>query len=306
MTAWDKEDVSSDVTVPPVAPTEVCDYRDLAAQAEEIRAQEAARKQALRRRKKIIGIAASAAVVVLIVFAAVLFLFMQENTLLGERAEVSTNSQEENFFEQDADADDNVSDDTASDSDAYTNTETSESSDTSSSDEEVSAAEAAVATSSIRSAFTALSNDKDGIFTSFVEAFMEDYDSGVDTKTSYTFADLDIQPEELAEALLSDFSCSVSNIEIFNQVAWVTVEVSSKSLADQAEVFADAVESGAVSAEDEEAYRSLLKQEYLAAFDSISARTHSLVVTVDRDEGNWTVSDDVMEYILGSVWYTSA
>lgn len=306
MTAWDKEDVSSDVPVPPAAPMEACDYRDLAAQAEVIRVRDTVRKQALRRRKKIIGIAASAAVVVLIAFAAALFFFMQENTLLGARAEVSMNSQEKTSSEYGIDTDDNVSDDTVSDSDAYIDTETSESSDASSSDKGVSAAEAAVATSSIRSAFTALVNDREGIFTSFVEAFMEDYDSGVNTDTSYTFADLDIQPEELAEALLSDFSCSATSIEIFNQTAWVTLEVNSKSLADQADIFADAIESSAASAEDGETYRAILKREYLAAFDSISARTHTLVVTVDGDGSNWAVSDDVMEYILGSVWYTSA
>ena len=294
MLALDKEELPSDVPVPPAAPTRMCDYRDLAVAAEKIRAQEAVRAQALRRRKKFIGIVVVTAVVVLIALAAGLFLFIQENTLLGARADTSAHQEESS------------SDDTATDSGTDTDTEADEGSDSSSSSEEISAAEAAVATSSIRSAFVALANDKDGIFTAFVEAFMESYDSGVNTAASYTFADLDIQPEELAQVLLSDFSCSVTSIEIFSQTAWVTLEVSSKSLADQADIFADAVESSASSAEDEEAYRALLKQEYLAAFDSISARTHSLVVTVDSDGGNWTVTDDAMEYILGSVWYTSA
>ena len=75
---------------------------------------------------------------------------------------------------------------------------------------------------------------------------------------------------------------TVTNVDVQGQTAWVNVDVTSKSLADQADAFAQVVESGASEAQDEEAYKAFLKQAYLESLDAASPRSHSLLVTVSR------------------------
>lgn len=279
----------SEAPLPPAPPGPARDYRDLAQEAANVRAQQAARAHAARRRRiAALGIAVAGVVLVIAGAAATLLLSHVP------------------FGDQEA-ADGMAATDSSASSDGASTQEPSESGDSADSSEgSVSAVEAVVAADQISAAFSALASDEGGAFTSFVSEFMEDYDQGINTEVSYTLSDLGIQPEELATQLLSGFSCTAANVDVQGQTAWVSVEVTSKSLADQANEFAQAVESGATDAQDEEAYKAFLKQAYLESFDSVSPRSHSLLVTVARTDDGWTVTDDTMEYILGSVWYTSA
>lgn len=279
----------SEAPLPPAPPGPARDYRDLAQEAANVRAQQAARAHAARRRRiAALGIAVAGVVLVIAGAAATLLLSHVP------------------FGDQEA-ADGMAATDSSASSDNASTQEPSESGDSADSSEgSVSAVEAVVAADQISAAFSALASDEGGAFTNFVSEFMEDYDQGINTEVSYTLSDLGIQPEELATQLLSGFSCTAANVDVQGQTAWVSVEVTSKSLADQANEFAQAVESGATDAQDEEAYKAFLKQAYLESFDSVSPRSHSLLVTVARTDDGWTVTDDTMEYILGSVWYTSA
>lgn len=279
----------SEAPLPPAPPGPARDYRDLAQEAANVRAQQVARAHAARRRRiAALGIAVAGVVLVIAGAAATLLLSHVP------------------FGDQEA-ADGMAATDSSASSDNASTREPSESGDSADSSEgSVSAVEAVVAADQISAAFSALASDEGGAFTNFVSEFMEDYDQGINTEVSYTLSDLGIQPEELATQLLSGFSCTAANVDVQGQTAWVSVEVTSKSLADQANEFAQAVESGATDVQDEEAYKAFLKQAYLESFDSVSPRSHSLLVTVARTDDGWTVTDDTMEYILGSVWYTSA
>lgn len=281
--------VSPDALQPPAPPSFARDYRELAQEAANVRARQAARAHAARRRRiAALGIAVAGVALVVVGAAATLLL-----------SHVS-------FDEPDA-ADGATSTAPGASSDDSSAQMPFESGDGSEASEgSVSAVEAVVAADQISAAFSSLASDEDGVFTGFVAAFMEDYDQGVNTEVSYTLSDLGIQSEELAPLLLSGFSCTAASVDVQGQTAWVNVEVTSKSFADQANAFAQAVESGAAAVQDEESYKAFLKQAYLEAFDGVSPRSHSLLVTVARTDDGWTVTDDTMEYILGSVWYTSA
>lgn len=173
-------------------------------------------------------------------------------------------------------------------------------------EETVSAVEAVVAADQISASFSSLAANEDGLFDAFVQMFMDDYDRGVNGEASYALADLGIEAEELSSALLEGFSCSVENVDVHGQTAWVTLGVTSKSLVDQADAFARIVESSEVPTDGEEEYKAFLKGAYFDAFYEVAPRSHSLLVTVERTQGGWSVTEDVMEYVLGSVWYTSA
>lgn len=277
---------------PPEPPQLSRDFDELAQAAAEVRAQEASRAHAAKRRRiAALGIAIAGVALILAGALGTFVLFHAP-----EATDASSASQA------------GVSQQTASD--ATANEEGGSSQGESSADgaegESVSAVEAVVAKDQISAAFSSLSSDENGLFTSYVTSFMEDYDAGVSSSVSYTFADLGIEAEDLSAALRTDFSCEVVSVDVQGKTAWVSLNVSSKSLADQADAFAKSVESGASSAQDEESYKAFLKQAYLDAFSGVSARSHELLVTIERGEGKWTVTDDAFEYILGTVWYTSA
>ncbi len=274
---------------PPAAPCVKRDYRDLSQEVARIRAQEAER---MRRAKKNRAAALAIAVVGVLVI-----LVGAAGAFLAAHIPEAGNAGDDTAVSQPADE---------GGSDASAAGDAAQAGEGSSDSGGVSAVEAVVASDQINAAFAALSTNADGEFTEFVQAFMDDYDQGVNAQSSYTLADLGIQADELSQALLSGFSCSVTNVDVQGQTAWVSVDVTSKSLADQADAFARAVESGAGAAEDEESYKAFLKQAYFDAFSGVSPRSHSLLVTVDRADGKWAVTEDTMEYILGSVWYTSA
>lgn len=281
----------ANVFAPPAPPNPTLDYQSLAREAARIRAQEAARAHAAKRRR-ITALCIAVAGVALVIVGAVAALLLTHPSLesgdggLAESPVADGNASSANESSQGS---------SESGSDAPVTSEGS-----------VSAVEAVVAADQISADFASLVADEDGVFTGFVQSFMDDYDQGVNTEVSYTLAGLDVQAEELAQSLLAGFSCTVTNVDVQGQTAWVNVDVTSKSLADQADAFAQVVESGASEAQDEEAYKAFLKQAYLESLDAASPRSHSLLVTVSRTDDGWTVTEGTMEYILGSVWYTSA
>lgn len=274
-----------DAPAPPAAPRVTKDYRDLSEDVAKIRAEEAERARiAKRNRIAALGIAVAG---VLLVAAGAVGALLLTHAPESDEADNSSPTVESQPAEGEASSAEGGAQQASSGTG-------------------VSAVEEVVASDQINASFAALAANEDGIFTDFVRMFMDDYDRGVNTSSSYTLAGLGIQADELSDALLSGFSCSVTEVDIQGNTAWVSVEVTSKSLADQADAFARAVESGVDSAQDEASYKEFLKQAYLDAFDGVSPRSHTLLVTVGRTAEGWPVGDDAVEYILGSVWYTSA
>lgn len=298
-----EECFESDAPTPPDAQSISRDYRDLAQEAAAIRAREATRaREAKRKRIAAVGIAITG--VVLVIVAAVgAFMLTHPGDIAGRGGDSGGVSQDaptnDDASSGEHSAENPSEEEDAIEGDAFD-------SDSLGDEGGVSAVEAVVATDQIRASFSALASDKDGVFTGFVQAFMDDYDRGVNTEVSYTLADLGIEPSELSEALLSGFSCTVDDVEIHGQTAWVNVSVTSKSLADQADTFARTVESSGESGQDEESYKAFLKRAFFEAFDSVSPRSHELLITVERSKEGWSVDDSAFEYILGSIWYTSA
>lgn len=278
------------VPPPPNPPRLVRDYRELAQDAARIRAQQAERARRARRTRLIaLAIAISGVVLILVGAAAVL--------LVAHPGDVANSSDDAPALQAPAEQE---GDGSESGDDAGSSPSGGQA------DESVSAVEQVVATDQISAAFSSLAANEDGVFDGFVQSFMDDYDRGVNGEVSYDLADLGIRAEDLSQALLSGFSCSVSNVDVHGSTAWVTLEVTSKSLADQADAFARSVEGADASFEDEEAYKAFLTQAYFDAFDGVSPRSHSLLITVEKSGSGWPVADDTIEYVLGSVWYTSA
>lgn len=275
---------ASDVPSPPAPPSVTRDYRDLADEAARIQALRSDRERRSRR-TRVAALGMAAAGIALLVAGALAALATTHP--LG-----MPGVQDDTSAVQDAPVDDSPEEESPSSA----GTE----------DESISAVEAVVAADQINASFAALSSDTDGAFSEYVRAFMDDYDRGVNRETSYAFSDLGIDTQELSQALIAGFSCSVIDIDVHGGTAWVTLEVASKGLADQADAFARAVEESGGGLENEEEYKAFLKESYLAAFDDISPRSHSLLVTVEKSNDGWKVTDATMEYVLGSVWYTSA
>lgn len=167
-------------------------------------------------------------------------------------------------------------------------------------------ADASVVRDEVQASLDVLASDEHGSFMRFAEAFMAEYDRGVNTSASYTLSDIGLTVEEFSEALREGFSCEVTEVDVYGSTAWVNVSVASKSLADQADEFAEAVKAAPPDFADEEAYRAFLKGAYLDAFSRISPRSHDVLVTVEYSGAGWAVSDESIQYLLGNVWYTSA
>lgn len=277
------------VPPPPDPPRLVRDFRELAQDAAQIRAQQVEQARRARLTRLIaLTIAISGVVLIIVGAAAVLFITHPANISnpLGDASAVHAPTEQEDVGSSSSGGDSAFSVGQA--------------------DESVSAVEQVVATDQISAVFSSLAANEDGVFDGFVRAFMDDYDRGVNGEVSYGLADLGIRAEDLSQALLSGFSCTVSNVDVHGSTAWVTLELTSKSLADQADAFARSVEGTEASFEDEDAYRAFLAQAYFDAFDGVSPRSHSLLVTVEKSGSGWPVADDTIEYVLGSVWYTSA
>lgn len=167
-------------------------------------------------------------------------------------------------------------------------------------------AEAKEAQEAIEEALEDLRTDRDGIFTGYVQTFIDAYDAGVAEGEGYTLTDLGITAADLAPHLRSGFECEIENVDVYNGIAWVNVQVTSKNMASAANVFANEVALSAADYSSETAYKQHLREEFLASYDGLSTRTVSALLTVQRgDDGSWELADDDYATLLGAAWYTA-
>lgn len=132
--------------------------------------------------------------------------------------------------------------------------------------------EAKRATADAQQALNALAADEDGRFLDCVQEFVDAYDSIVDER-SYSLADLDIDASDLAPRLRSEFECKVVQADVYNGMAWVDIDVTSKNIASAVDSFAREVAGDALSYDDEDAYRAHLKEALLDSIDKQKPRT---------------------------------
>ena len=151
--------------------------------------------------------------------------------------------------------------------------------------------------------FEALSKNENSELTFYVQAFMEDYDEGVDESVSYGFSDLGITADELAEKLCNDLGAEVVSVDAYGDKAWVEVSVTSRSFSDQAEVFAASVARSNQDFADEESYKEYLRKTLLESFDGLEPRTNDTLIVVERVDGAWQLSSENMTSLLGMAWY---
>lgn len=151
--------------------------------------------------------------------------------------------------------------------------------------------------------FEVLSKNENSELTFYVQAFMEDYDEGVDESVSYGFSDLGITADELAEKLCNDLGAEAVSVDAYGDKAWVEVSVTSRSLSDQAEVFAAAVARSNQDFADEESYKEYLRKTLLESFDGLEPRTNDTLIVVERVDGAWQLSSENMTSLLGMAWY---
>lgn len=151
--------------------------------------------------------------------------------------------------------------------------------------------------------FEILSKNENSELTPYVQAFMEDYDEGVDESVSYGFSDLGITADELAEKLRTDLEADVVSVDAYGDKAWVEVSVTSRSFSDQAEAFASAVARSSQDFADEESYKDYLRKTLLESFDGLEPRTNDTLIVVERVGGAWQLSSENMTSLLGMAWY---
>ena len=171
----------------------------------------------------------------------------------------------------------------------------------SSSDEATKNDEAKRATADAQQALNALAADEDSRFLDCVQEFVDAYDSVVDER-SYSLADLDIDASDLAPRLRSEFECKVVQADVYNGMAWVDIDVTSKNIASAVDSFAREVAGDALSYDDEDAYRAHLKEALLDSIDKQKPRTVRVLLTLEQGDDGWQVSQSDVESLLGSAW----
>ena len=171
----------------------------------------------------------------------------------------------------------------------------------SSSDEAAKNDEAKRATADAQQALNALAADEDSQFLDCVQEFVDAYDSVVDER-SYSLADLDIDASDLAPRLRSEFECKVVQADVYNGMAWVDIDVTSKNIASAVDSFAREVAGDALSYDDEGAYRAHLKEALLDSIDKQKPRTVRVLLTLEQGDDGWQVSQSDVESLLGSAW----
>ena len=155
----------------------------------------------------------------------------------------------------------------------------------------------------VQNSLDALADDEDGEFLAYVGEFVDSYDAGV-TEGSYSFADLDISAADLAPRLRSEFECKVVKVDVYNGVAWVDVDVTSKSISSAAESFAKAVAGEALECDDERAYRERLKEALLDTLDKQKVRTVRVLLTLEHGDDGWDLAQSDVESLLGTAWHS--
>ena len=170
----------------------------------------------------------------------------------------------------------------------------------SSSDEAAKNDEAKRATADAQQALNALAADEDSRFLDCVQEFVDAYDSVVDER-SYSL-DLDIDASDLAPRLRSEFECKVVQADVYNGMAWVDIDVTSKNIASAVDSFAREVAGDALSYDDEDAYRAHLKEALLDSIDKQKPRTVRVLLTLEQGDDGWQVSQSDVESLLGSAW----
>lgn len=171
----------------------------------------------------------------------------------------------------------------------------------SSSDEAAKNDEAKRATADAQQALNALAADEDSRFLDCVQEFVDAYDSVVDER-SYSLADLDIDASDLAPRLRSEFECKVVQADVYNGMAWVDIDVTSKNIASAVDSFAREVAGDALSYDDEDAYRAHLKEALLDSIGKQKPRTVRVLLTLEQGDDGWQVSQSDVESLLGSAW----
>lgn len=158
-------------------------------------------------------------------------------------------------------------------------------------------------------AFGSLAINEDAAFEACLQRFLDTYDKSLATapaaqRASYGFADLDITASELTPLLLSGFSCGVKQVDVYDNTAWITLEVTSRSLLEQADVFSRAARLADedFSEATEATYKQDLKQAYLDAFDGLPARTGQVLVTMPCGGDAWDVPQQVLDQVLAAAW----
>lgn len=171
----------------------------------------------------------------------------------------------------------------------------------SSSDEAAKNDEAKRAMADAQQALNALAADEDSRFLDCVQEFVDAYDSVVDER-SYSLADLDIDASDLAPRLRSEFECKVVQADVYNGMAWVDIDVTSKNIASAVDSFAREVAGDALSYDDEDAYRAHLKEALFDSIDKQKPRTVRVLLTLEQGDDGWQVSQSDVESLLGSAW----
>lgn len=171
----------------------------------------------------------------------------------------------------------------------------------SSSDEAAKNDEAKRATADAQQALNALAADEDSRFLDCVQEFVDAYDSVVDER-SYSLADLDIDASDLAPRLRSEFECKVVQADVYNGMAWIDIDVTSKNIASAVDSFAREVAGDALSYDDEDAYRAHLKEALLDSIGKQKPRTVRVLLTLEQGDDGWQVSQSDVESLLGSAW----
>ena len=182
-----------------------------------------------------------------------------------------------------------------------TSSQNSSSARSSSSDEATKNDEAKRATADAQQALNALAADEDSRFLDCVQEFVDAYDSVVDER-SYSLADLDIDASDLAPRLRSEFECKVVQADVYNGMAWVDIDVTSKNIASAVDSFAREVAGDALSYDDEDAHRAHLKEALLDSIDKQKPRTVRVLLTLEQGDDGWQVSQSDVESLLGSAW----
>lgn len=182
-----------------------------------------------------------------------------------------------------------------------TSSQNSSSARSSSSDEAAKNDEAKRATADAQQALNALAADEDSRFLDCVQEFVDAYDSVVDER-SYSLADLDIDASDLAPRLRSEFECKVVQADVYNGMAWIDIDVTSKNIASAVDSFAREVAGDALSYDDEDVYRAHLKEALLDSIDKQKPRTVRVLLTLEQGDDGWQVSQSDVESLLGSAW----
>ena len=170
-----------------------------------------------------------------------------------------------------------------------TSSQNSSSARSSSSDEATKNDEAKRATADAQQALNALAADEDSRFLDCVQEFVDAYDSVVDAS-------------DLAPRLRSEFECKVVQADVYNGMAWVDIDVTSKNIASAVDSFAREVAGDALSYDDEDAYRAHLKEALLDSIDKQKPRTVRVLLTLEQGDDGWQVSQSDVESLLGSAW----